>query len=556
MDLTHLTDFFSKAFGPLGDILAKSPILVIFAIAAIGYPIGRIKVRGASLGIAALLFVGVAFGAIDKRFELDENFYRIGLALFVYTVGLTSSPGFFAALNRRGIRINILAMTIIVCAGLLCVAVAKQLHLGVPMGVGLFTGSYTNSPALAACVEVLKSTKGDASAPVVGYSLAYPFGVIGPMLALLVVRKLFRIDFKEEAKRLPATMTGKQKVQVRSIRVLNAAAVGPMGTVMTNLAGVRVAFGRIRRGGELLLPTGKTEIQVGDEITAVATPADLDRATELLGAPLETELSLDHSEFDFRRVFVSNEKIVGRPLRDLNLPGEHGAVITRIRRGDLDLVPDGNTVLELGDRVRFTCRRDSVEKMTKLFGDSYRQLSEVDLLNFSLGLAIGLALGSIPFPLPGGIQFKLGFAGGPLVTALILGKLQRTGPIVWNIPYSANLTIRQLGLLLFAAGIGTIAGQGFAKTIVSGAALPVLGAAVVISFVMPFLLLTLGLLIFKMPLSILSGVMSGTYTQPVLLAYSTDQTGNDAPSTGYATVYPFATILKIVLAQLLVMFFR
>jgi putative transport protein len=542
------------------QVLAKNPLLLLFAVAAIGYPIGRIKVGGASLGIAALLFVGIAFGALDGRLKLPEAFYQLGLALFVYTIGLTSAPGFFAALNRKGMRTNLLAGIILTVGGLAAVLITKAiLHLPNAMGVGLYTGSFTNSPALAAAVEVLKAAGGDTnvvSQPVVAYSIAYPMGVLGPMLALLLVRKMFKVDFQKEADAMPASLTGRQQLEVRSLRVTNPAAVGPTRDVVAKLPGAHIVFGRIRRNGQLLLPTGETRLELGDEVTAVATPQDLCRAVELLGEPLTQELSLDHSEFDFKRVFVSNPQIVGRPLSELNLPTQYGAIITRIRRGDLDLVPHGGTILELGDRVRVTSRRENMEAVTKFFGDSYRALSEVDLLNFSLGLALGLLLGSIPVPLPGGVTFKLGFAGGPLVMALILGKLQRSGPIVWTIPYSANLTLRQLGLLLFAAGIGTIAGEGFAKTVASGAAGPLFAAGAVLSFVAPMLLLILGLKLFRMPLSLLAGVMAASHTQPVLLAFGNEQTKNEVPSIGYATVYPFATVLKVVLAQLLLLLLK
>ncbi len=538
------------------EVLAKNHLLLLFAVAAIGYPIGRIKVGGVSLGIAALLFVGIAFGALDPRLKLPEEFYRLGLALFVYTIGLTSAHGFFAAMNRRGLRTNLLGAVTLVVGGVACVLLTKSLlGMKTSFGVGLFTGAFTNSPALAAAVEALKGS-GSETEPVVSYGIAYPMGVLGPLLALLFVKKLFRVDFQEEARSMPASMTGRQQLEVRSICVTNPAAEVSTQEVVRQLPGSHIVFGRIRRGGELILPTGKTQFEHGDEVTAVATAEDLEKASAFLGRPMPQELSLDHSEFDFRRIFVSNADLVGKPLAELRLPDQHGAIITRIRRGDMDLVPDGGTILELGDRVRVTSRRENMDHLTKLFGDSYRQLSEVDLLNFSLGLALGLLLGSIPVPLPGGVSFKLGFAGGPLVMALILGKLHRTGPIVWSLPYSANLTLRQIGLLLFAAGIGTTAGQGFAETVRSGAAVPLFGLGALVSFVAPVILLTVGLKLMRIPLSTLAGVMSATHTQPVLLAFSNEQTKNDVPAVGYATVFPFATVIKVILAQILLLFLK
>lgn len=540
-------------------LLAKNSLLLLFAVAAIGYPIGRIKIKGISLGIAALLFTGIGFGAIDPRLKLPEAFYQLGLALFIYTIGLSSSPGFFAALNKKGLRTNVLSFAILFFGGLASVFAVKAAGLPTAMGVGMYTGAFTNSPALAASVEVMKMLGGGPDAvvqPVVAYSIAYPFSVVGGIVAILLVRAVLKIDYRKEAKALPASMTGMQSLSVRTICAQKLGRPMKVSEVMAKAQGHHVVFGRVHRSGQLLLPTGDLELQFGDEMTIVGTDDALDAVSEMIGNPINRDLSLDHSEFDYRRIFVSNPDIAGRPIRELELPLKHAAVITRVRRGDMDFVPNRDTVLELGDRVRVTSRRDNMQALTELFGDSYRALSEIDLLNFSLGLAIGLALGAIPVPLPGGITFKLGFAGGPLIAALILARIHRTGPIVWAPSYSANLTLRQIGLLLFAAGIGTTAGEGFAKTVTSPAVIPLLAVAILITFVSPALLLLGAVKFLKMPLSIAIGMLAGTNTQPVLLAFSHEQTGNDLPSHGYATVFPLATIMKVVLAQLLLLGLR
>jgi putative transport protein len=262
-------------------------------------------------------------------------------------------------------------------------------------------------------------------------------------------------------------------------------------------------------------------------------------------------LELDRSQLDYRRIFVSNPKLAGLPLRDLNLPQQFGAIVTRVRRGDIEFIPNGDTVLEPGDRVRVVTPRENMEALTKFFGDSYRSLSEVDILSFSLGIALGLLLGLVPVPLPGGVVLKLGFAGGPLVVSLILGAFARTGPLVWTLPYSANLTLRQLGLILFLAGVGTRAGYPFISTFTKGGGVYLLLAGAVITCAVSLLTLWIGHKLLKIPMGILIGMLAGIQTQPAVLGFALEQTGNDLPNIGYASVYPVAIIAKIVLAQLL-----
>jgi putative transport protein len=314
-----------------------------------------------------------------------------------------------------------------------------------------------------------------------------------------------------------------------------------------------VVFGRVLRKAELLLPTPDFRLKLEDLVTVVGSPDDLVQVEALVGERSHVELDRDQSALDATRVFVSNGDVVGVPLGRLDLANRYQAIITRVRRGDLWFVPDGDTVLELGDRVRVTTRRDNIEAIEEFFGDSYKDLSEVSFLTFAMGLAAGLALGQLPIPLGQGIVFKLGFAGGPLAVALILGRFHRIGPLVWNFPYSANHTIRQFGLVLFAAGIGVISGEGF-RAIVSkdASVLPLfMGAAFLVCFVADSLTMLLGHKLFGIPLNILFGILAGTHTQPVVLGYASHHTGNELPNVGFATVYPLATILKIVLAQVL-----
>jgi putative transport protein len=312
-----------------------------------------------------------------------------------------------------------------------------------------------------------------------------------------------------------------------------------------------VVFGRMRHAGQLILTNGQTHLAVGDLVSVVGTIEDLERVTAFLGETSNERLELDRTQLDYRRIFVSNPKVAGHRLRDLNLPQQFGATVTRVRRGDIEFLPHGDTVLELGDRLRVVTAPDRMEAVSAFLGDSYRALSEIDIMTFSLGVSLGLLLGFVPIPLPGGVTLELGMAGGPLIVAMILGTLGRTGPLVWNLPYSANLTLRQLGLILFLAGVGTRAGYAFMTTLTQGHGVLIFVAGAGITLAAALATLWVGYRLLKVPMSLLIGMLAGLQTQPAVLGFALEQTDNDLPNIGYATVYPVATITKILLAQLM-----
>jgi putative transport protein len=288
-------------------------------------------------------------------------------------------------------------------------------------------------------------------------------------------------------------------------------------------------------------------------VTVVGAADELDRVTAQLGEESDERIDLDRREYDQRRVFVSNPEVAGRRLGDLDVGNRLDAVVTRVRRGDADLLPHDDMVLELGDRVRVVARHERMPDVTAFFGDSYRGVSEVDLFTFGLGLALGLALGAIPLPLPGGVRVSLGFAGGPLVVALVLGTLGRTGPLVWSLPYAANMTLRQMGLVFFLAGVGTRAGRSFVTTLTSSGGLALFAAGAVVTCVAAAATLWVGHKLLRIPMTLLIGMVAGVQTQPAVLGYALDQTGNDLPSVGYAAVYPLAMIAKILLVQIVLL---
>ena len=539
------------------QLLIDNPLLLLFAVAAIGYPLGRIKFRGGSLGVAAVLFTGLAIGSLHPDLKLPEIIYLLGLVLFVYTVGLASGRGFFASFRRKGLRDISLVLGILIIGAAVALAAHVVLNLKATLTAGLYAGSLTNTPALAAVLESIKSIAPAAAVdqllaePVVAYSVTYPIGVVGMLLTIVLMQRIWKIDYAAEAATLHDVGATQRRLSNRTIKVTQPAAIGiPIHEILRSRHW-DVVFGRMKHGDQLSLPHGWSMLAADDLITAVGSNEDLDQVTEFLGEQSDAQLDLDRTQLDFRRVFVSNQKIVGHRLRDLNLPQQFGAVLTRVRRGDVEFVPNGDTVLELGDRVRILTRRENMDAVVAFLGDSYRAVSEIDILSFSLGLALGLLVGLIPIPLPGGVSFKLGFAGGPLIVALILGARERTGPLVWSLPYSANMTLRQIGLVMFLAGIGTRSGYAFVTTFMQGGGLAIFIAGAMITCVAALSMLWLGYRLLKIPMSVLIGMLAGLQTQPAVLGFAIEQADNDLPNIGYATVYPIATIGKIVLAQLL-----
>ena len=542
------------------ELLVEHPLLLLFLVSTIGYYIGEIRIRGTGLGIAAVLFVGLAFGALDPRLTLPPELISLGLVLFVYSVGLASGPGFFASFSRSGLRDNLMVAAVLVVAALIVAVEAALLNLKSTVAAGIFTGALTNTPALAQVLSYVSQSPLVATnpvvgtEPVVGYSVAYPMGVIGPILIILLMQRVWRINYKQDAEAVRDMFPVEQEIYNVTARVANAAVVGQPLSNLGKDRRWRVLFGRVKHGDQIELATGATILRPGDLVSVIGTPEDVDPVVKELGAPATEQLDLDRSAYDFRRVFVSNPDLVGRKLADLDLTHRFGAIVTRVRRGDIELLAFGDLVLELGDRVRFVAPRSQVRPLSEYFGDSYKKLSEINFGALGLGITLGLLLGMIPITLPGGIEFKLGEAGGPLIVALILSALRRTGPVVWSIPYSANLTIRQLGLTILLAGIGIRSGYTFLATLSQEGGMTILLAGAVISLLTPLLVLWIGYRWFKLPFGVLTGIVSAVHTQPAVQASALMQARNDLPNHGYALAFPMATIAKILLAQIIVAF--
>ena len=543
------------------NFLIQNQIVLLFTVIGLGYLLGSIKIGELSLGVAAVLFVGIAFGAFDNRLDLPEYIYVIGLVLFVYAIGLQAGPGFFASFQKRGLRVNASVVVILSFGALLSIVFWKILGVPVPAMVGVFCGALTNTPALAATVETIKNMAKDLppatvqlymNSPVVTYGLTYPFGVLGVILWFFLFSKFMKIDPLKDAQPSESDI-----IFSRTFRVTNPGVIGKtVNEALSFYERPGFVLSRIKKGDEISIVAPDTILSANELIVAVGNATAQERARILFGVLSKKQLDIgeDPGQYSYRRIFVSSNEVVGKRIRELALQKKFNATITRLRRGDVDFVPSEDTILELGDRIRVVTLRQNLEQVTKFFGDSIRSVSEADFLSLSLGIVLGVFVGTLPFPLPNGMTFKLGFAGGPLIVALILGRIERTGPITWSLPYSANLLLRQIGLVFFLAAIGTKAGHGFAVTFQTGGWGFIVAGAIITTAV-ALLTLFVGYKFFKLPMSAVMGIMSGLQTQPACLAYANQQAQNELPNIWYATVYPAAMVAKIILVQLIISMF-
>jgi putative transport protein len=533
-------------------MLSDNPLLLLFVVAAIGYFIGNLKIKGISLGVAAVLFTGLAFGAMDEHLKIPVVITNLGLVLFVYSIGLSSGPAFFTSYKKNGIRDFIFIVTMLMFSGIVAALMFFLLGLSPGEITGAYAGSTTNTPALAGVIDYIgncfgKAGEGMIADAVVGYSFSYPMGVLGGILVILIMEKLLKIDYKEEKKRLRKEYPVDSYLSSATVKITQSDIDGLTLRDLLKIYRWEIVFGRIFKDGHFSLINYDTVFNIGDTVMMVGSKDDIDVAIADIGKVADSNLDYDRRKYDVRRIFVSNPYVVGKSLSSLNLDKKYNAIITRIRRGDVDMLATNNTILELGDRLRFVARREDLRSLSEFFGDSYKASSHINLFTFGIGIAIGLVLGSIEFNFGPTISFKLGYAGGPLIVSLILGALRRTGPIIWTMPYSANTAIQQLGLILLLSGIGVSSGHSFVESLSSNA-LWIIVASIAISMMTAIAILFIGYKFMKMPFSLLLGIVSN---QPAILDFATSRTGNSIPNYGYTMVFPIALIFKIVIAQLL-----
>lgn len=512
-------------------LLEQSPMLALFAAIGLGYGLGRISVAGFSLGVGAVLFAGLALGAIAPQCAPPALVSSIGLVMFLYGIGIQYGRQFFAGLGGPGLKWNALA------AGGVLGGLAVTLALGWAAGVspahsmGLFAGSLTSTPTLQAALDAAGNGE-----PAIGYSVAYPFGVIGAVLCLFAFSRLA----KAHVAPAPAPLQPLE-VTLEGMEGTSAA------EVMARLpAGVELVA--VRQGGENRLPDPGVRLSSGDAVLLFGPPEALERARLALGRVDPGRIGKDRGRLDMARFFVSRPSLVGAALGVVHFPEGVDAKIAEVRRGDALLFPAPDLVLEYGDRVGVIAPRESIPALREHFGDSLKSTAEFSYISVGLGMSLGVLLGLLKVPIPGVGHFSLGLAGGPLLVALVLGRLGRTGPLSWHIPLSANLTLRSFGLTLFLAAVGLGAGRPFVETVATtGLTWLGIGAAILLGCLLGIMLV--GHLLCRMPTDELFGVVSGATGNPAVVAYANRALQSDRIDVAYATVFPSTTIIKILCVQ-------
>jgi putative transport protein len=512
--------------------LEQQPLMAIFLTIAIGYVVGEVSVKGFSLGVGAVLFVALAVGWFAPKSAPAAILGNFGLALFLYTVGIQYGRQFFLGLTSpHGLKANVMALTGVVVAGALSLLLARWAGLGVGYGLGLFAGSGTSTPTLQAAIAAVGNDD-----PAVGYSVAYPFGVAGPILFLYLTFLRRKPTVAAPAGSGP---------ELLEVLVQRAEHVGrPLGELTVSLPdGARIVA--VRRADRNRTASPDLVLARDDVLLAVApTRATLEQVRAFVGEAAPGRLTADRRDLDYLRVFASRRGIVGQALGDLALPGGRPAVVAQVRRGDAELVPAPGLVLEFGDRVGLLAHRADFPALRAFFGDSIKGTTELSYVSIGLGMAAGFLLGGIAIPIPGVGTIALGLSG-VLIVALVLGHRRRTAGLNWTMPLSANLVLRNLGLTLFLAQVGMASGPKFAAAVAeTGLLMLGLGAVVLIGYVVP--VLVLGLFVFRMPFDDLAGIVSGATGNAAILAFSNKLAPTDRPDVGYAMIFPGMTLVKIL----------
>ncbi len=514
---------------------------------------GSFKIKGNSLGLAAVLFTGLFVGALDSRFQIPDIILNMGLALFVYSIGLSSGPAFFRSYKKNGVKDFIFIISMLCVAGLVAAALSFIFDFSAATITGAYAGSSTNTPALAGIIDYIKVAYSEAKGAkliedsVIGYTFSYPMGVLGAMIAIVICERLLKIDYQKEKKELRREYPSNEKLSSATVEVTNSEVCGIQLRDLWAKYDWNISLGRIYSSGKVDLVNWSTSFELGDKVMIVGALDDIKETIKHIGEKVVSPLSHDRTEFDTRRIFVSNPKITGKTLASLNLDQKYNAIITRIRRGDVDMIAKGDTILELGDRVRFIARRKDLRALSKYFGDSYQAVAKINIFSFGLGIGLGLILGSLEFPISDTYSFKLGYAGGPLIMGLILGAMRRTASVVWTLPYGATITLQQLGLTLLLAAIGVGSGSAFISSL-SIESLWIFIASIFISLFTAFFGLIIGYKVLKKPFSILMGMVSN---QPAILDFAMNRSKNRIPLYGFTMIFPIALIIKILIAQLL-----
>ncbi len=517
------------------EIIGTQPILTAFLAIGLGYLVGQISIGGFSLGVGAVLFVGLALGAFAPKAQITGPIGLTGLIMFLYGIGILYGRQFFEGMKGVGQKYNLLAL--IACIAGLLVALGLGHAYGIKVGhtLGIYAGSMTSTATLQAALDVMQNKE-----PSIGYSIAYPFGVIGPILCIYFMTRVVKPKFPPKAQRFHmGEISLGEKVSSQTLAELTEQL--PSGVQIT----------MVRKGGQNIVPAGDIALSSGDGLMIIAESENaIAEAAARLGRLEPGRIVKDRSALDYIRVFVGKANVVGVPLSRLPLPAGFPVHLLHVRRYDADLVPTPDLTLEFGDRVGVLMPPDRKEEVRGYFGDTVKAAAEFSYVSLGIGMVLGVLLGLIPIPIPRVGTVTLGIGGGPLIVALILGKMRRTGPMLWTMPLPANIVLRNFGLAIFLATVGVNAGQPFVRTVAeSGLTMLFIGVAVLLTTVL--IVLLVGYYLLKIPYDDLVGVASGATGNPAILVYSTRMAPTERPDIGYAMIFPSMTIVKVIAAQII-----
>ncbi len=537
-------------------------ILLVATVIFMGILLGKIKIAGISLGITWILFVGIFFSHFNMRMDPEALHFlkEFGLILFVYSVGLQVGPGFFSSFKKGGMTLNMLAVLIIFLGILTTYVIYKVTGLPITTMVGILSGAVTNTPGLGAAQQAFFDITGKEGTDIaMGYAVAYPLGVIGIIVAIILIRRIFRISFEKENEML---QNEREEKAVRathvSVLVKNPALFGKEVAEIADLIDRKFVISRVlHENSGIEIAYSRTHLEQGDKLFIIAAKQDIGPIIAFIGERLDMHRA-DWEQLDAnlisRRIVITRSEINGKALADLHLRGGFGVNVTRVNRSGLDLVASPGLELQIGDRITVVGTDKNVGNVEKILGNSLRRLREPNLVPSFLGIALGILLGSIPFTFPGIPQpVKLGLAGGPLIVAILISRFGPHYKLVTYTTMSANLMMREIGISLFLACVGLDAGAGFADTVINGG-YAWIGYGFIITFLPLMIVGMIARVVYKINYFTLMGLIAGSTTDPPALAYSNNIAGNDMPSVGYATVYPLTMFLRVLTAQLLVLF--
>jgi putative transport protein len=546
------------------EILAQGPVakavLALSIVAASGLALGSLGIRGIRLGAAGVLFAGIFFGQLGM--QIDERILEFvrdfGLLLFVYTVGLQVGPGFFSSIKQRGLELNALGAGVVILGGLMVAGFRFLFHFSVPVIGGLFAGATTNTPSLAAAQAALQSLNpkpGSGEFLGMAYAIAYPFGIVGIILTMLLIRRVFSIDVEAEARSAElSTGASERAPDFIDLEVTNPNVDGLALRDLPFAAEAGVVFSRLLRNGKVTVPEDDSLIQIGDGLRLVGPRAKLLEFEPVIGQKHSVDIQSVPSELTTEHLYVTKRQVLGKSLVDLNFERAYGAVVTRVTRADVEFAANDHVRLQFGDFLFVVGSKDGVAQVGELVGNTPKALDHPHVLPVFVGILLGVVLGSLPIVLPGmPAPVRLGLAGGPLIVALLLSQVGRIGPLIWYLSPAANLVLREIGIVLFLACVGLKSGSGFLQVLISGSGLYWMAAGVLLTFVPLVIMGVLARKLFKLDYPTICGVLAGSMTDPPALAFATNITKSDQPLVAYAAVYPLVMILRVFIVQVLIL---